>query len=89
MPNEIILFIASLIIGVVVGYIHARLGNETNPVWPVKLYIYLFKQSTEYFRKYADNRHIFQLREQFIASAFVWFFIIFIASMAFIAIRGI
>jgi len=89
MPCEIILLIASAIIGVAVGYIHAKLGKEYNPVWPIKLYLSLFRQSIGFFRKYADKRHSFQFREQFMAAAFVWFFIIFIISlMVFTAIRG-
>jgi len=74
-----ILFIASAIIGVFAGYIHAKRGSEFNPVWPVKLFLSFIKSTI--FKKYADNRYNFQFRERFMAAVFAWFFMIFIASI--------
>ena len=55
MPCEIILLIASAIIGVAVGYIHAKLGKEYNPVWPIKLYLSLFRQSIGFLENMQIN----------------------------------
>jgi hypothetical protein len=52
--------------------------REESPVWPVRLYLFIFTMvNIPGVRSYASSRKTFSLREQFVASWFVWFFILF------------
>ena len=79
-PKDVILFVIAGILGVLAGYIHSKFGDKNNPIWPVKLYLELFKHSQpKILKNYAGSRNSFKYREQFMVASFVWFFIIFIS----------
>jgi hypothetical protein len=72
------LMLTLLITGILAGAIHAMLGRIDSPIWPVRLYLALFRyRQPEVLRRYAASRSKFAWREQFMAAAFVWFFIAF------------
>ena len=80
-PNDVLIFILSGVLGVLVGFFHARKGNVEKPIWPIKLYLMIIGNHVLTLRKYADSRNHFMFREQFMAAAFIWFFIIFVSLM--------
>jgi hypothetical protein len=83
LPAEIYIFLLAVVLGVVIGYIHACQGTSTNPIWPIKVYLGFFKLHVHTLRKYASTRTTFTFREQFMAAAFIWFFVLFL-SMIFV-----
>ncbi len=81
-PRDFWLLLGAALAGIVVGAFHSRLGTETSPVWPVRLYLLLFRHNQpRVVRQYAERRTTFRWREQFMASAFVWFFIFFVVAV--------
>ena len=72
-------FFAAAIGGLVLGTITAAASSKDSPVWPVRLYLELFRNARKVptLRRYADERSVFPFREQLLASWFIWFFIIF------------
>ncbi|MES2070274.1 MAG: hypothetical protein V4488_08000 [Pseudomonadota bacterium] len=78
-PRDVQLLLAAAIVGIFVGAIHAMLGRIDSPIWPVRLYLVLLRyRQPESLRKYAASRTEFTWREQFMAAAFIWFFMAFI-----------
>lgn len=83
-PKDAILFLIAGVLGILVGYIHSKFGNDDNPIWPVKLYLELFKHNQpKILKDYGASRKSFKYREQFMAASFIWFFIIFISLLFF------
>ena len=79
LPTEIYIFLLAAVLGVAIGYIHACQGTSNNPIWPIKVYLGIFKLHIHTLRKYASSRTTFTFREQFMAASFTWFFVLFLA----------
>jgi hypothetical protein len=80
LTRELLILAIAAIGGVGLGMVTAIQGTETRPVWPVRYYLFLLSYRQPRFLKgYAAKRSTFPFREQFLASSFLWFFILFIA----------
>lgn len=77
-PNDVLIFILSSILGIVIGFFHAKMGNIENPIWPIKLYLTIIGTNPLTSKQYKNSRNHFLFREQFMTASFIWFFIIFI-----------
>ena len=81
-PRDFWLLLGAVLAGIVVGAFHSRLGTEISPVWPLRLYLLLFRTNQpRIVRRHVEGLTTFRWREQFMASAFVWFFIFFVIAM--------
>ena len=77
----------SAIAGVGLGLVTALKGSETKPVWPLR---YLLRQLSarnqfKALKRYAEKRRTYSFREQFLASAFIWFFIFMVTGILVLA----
>ena len=55
--------------------LRAQPGAAKRGRWPVQLYLILLRSSNvPRYRQYASSRTTFSLKEQFVITAFVWFF---------------
>ncbi|MES2072005.1 MAG: hypothetical protein V4488_16735 [Pseudomonadota bacterium] len=83
-PRDILLLFAAAIVGIFFGAIHAARGKIDSPIWPVRLYLTIFRhRQPRVLKNYAAKRSQFTWREQFMAGAFIWFFIIFMGLVFF------
>lgn len=89
LPRDVWLLVGSALLGVVIGAVHARIGSETSPVWPVRLYLFILTfNQPKWVSGYAKSRNRFAWREQFMASSFIWFFFLFILAIVLFGCGG-
>ena len=59
-----------------VGYFHAKLGRENNPIWPVKFLVTWLIGGHSTRKEMVEkelNRKDYSFREHYIAATVVWF----------------
>jgi hypothetical protein len=80
--NEIWIFVGCIALAHAAAWATVAGAAPESPVWPVRVYIYLFRTSNvPWFRRYAGSRTSFPRREQFLTSFFIWFFIFFVIAI--------
>jgi len=74
--REVQLLLGSIALGLIAGALTVARARPESPAWPVQLYLILLRSSNvPRYRQYASSRTTFSLKEQFVITAFVWFFI--------------
>lgn len=81
--RDILVFVTSLIVGLVIAWLTTRNVDTRQPVWPVRFYLFILLMGPA--RKYAESRSVFSKREQFLATFAVWFFLVFVLGIALFA----
>ena len=78
-PRDVWLAVIAMFGSLPLALVTVARQRAEKPVWPVRLYLFIFTMSIiPGARSYASSRKTFSLREQFVASWFVWFFILFL-----------
>ena len=82
-PPEILAVLTSAVLGFAVAGIHVSFSTPDRPIWPIKLYLIILKTNQpKNLKTYAISRSKFRWREQFMAAAFIWFFIFLILAFS-------
>jgi hypothetical protein len=71
-------------VGLLFAVATVLLRTAENPGWPIKLYLFIIDAAKfPGLRSYTSSRKSFSLREQFLASWFIWFFVLFLVFLFF------
>ncbi|MGE5823486.1 MAG: hypothetical protein ACM36A_02720 [Bacteroidota bacterium] len=82
--RDVQLFLGCVVLALWLAWWTVVGARSEAPVWPIRVYLGLFRGSNfPGIADYAANRKSFSRREQYLASFFVWFFILFIAATFF------
>ena len=74
--SEPLILSSSFLISLLIAYFHAKLGTLEKPIWPVRLIIKWIQVIKGLKREnYGKEREMFFFREQYMAAAFLWFWI--------------
>jgi hypothetical protein len=81
--NEVWIFLGCIVLALAAAWVTVRETSPDTPVWPVRFYLWFFRVSNvPWFRRYPESRITFSVREQFLTSFFIWFFIFFIVAIS-------
>lgn len=84
MPHDLLLFLVAVAASFVLAIATIVRSSPEKTVWPMRLYqLILLVNPWPLVRRYAESRQSFALREQFLVSWFVWFFIVFVGLVFF------
>ena len=76
------LFAGSGLVALIIAWLTAPSEATRIPVWPTRLYLFIIELARfPGLREYSDSRKMFSRREQFLTTFFVWFFVLFVASV--------
>ena len=88
MPRDLLLFLIAVAVSFFLAMGTVIRSSPEKIVWPMRLYqLMLLTNPWPQIRRYAESRKTFALREQFLVSWLVWFFIVFIGLIFFYGCR--
>jgi glycerol uptake facilitator-like aquaporin len=73
--RDVVFFTAAALVGLIVAAMTTPKGVSTRPVWAVRLYLWIFRMFPGLGA--ISKRSSFNYREQFLATFFITFFIVF------------
>jgi len=80
--RDVQLFIACIVLALVIAWLSSPRQATDVPVWPTRLYLLIIDMTNlPGIGEYSKSRRVFSRREQFLTTFFVWFFILFVASV--------
>ena len=77
--RDVQIFIACIALALCIAWLTTRRFDSHRPIWPVRLYLFVLLLGP--LQHYARSRKVFSRREQFLASFFMWFFLLFIVAV--------
>jgi hypothetical protein len=91
MDDYALIAVIACVVATAAAYTTVLNAPEGVAVWPIRLWLWLSRHANiRGLRTYAGSRRVFSRREQFLATFFAWFFIIFANTVFWyqIGIRG-
>jgi hypothetical protein len=78
--RDLLILCAAVAFGLFAALATGRVTHPERPVWPVRVWLWVLRLNTlSWINRYPESRTTFSRREQFLASFFAWFFIVFAA----------
>ena len=81
--REVQLFLACVALALAIAWVSSPRSASSKPVWSTRLYLFVIERSNTPFlsKNYRESRNVYSRREQFLATFFIWFFLLFLVAV--------
>jgi len=81
-PRDALIFLACVALALVLAWLSVRKARPDESPFAIRIYLFMMEVSNiPSLKEYAASHKQHSRREQFLASAFVWFFIFFVIAI--------